>query len=77
MHGYMRMYWCKKILEWTESIDQALALALYFNDTYSLDGSDPNGFAGKYNLLQMIVATTNLSFARRIILIIQLIIIKF
>ena len=43
----MRMYWCKKILEWTESPEQALEFALYFNDHYSLDGADSNGIAGK------------------------------
>ena len=46
MHGYMRMYWAKKILEWTESPEQAQAIAIYLNDRYSLDGNDPNGFAG-------------------------------
>lgn len=38
MHGFMRMYWCKKILEWTPSPDQALRTALYLNDRYFLDG---------------------------------------
>jgi len=46
MHGFMRMYWAKKILEWTENPDQALEFALYFNDHYSLDGADSNGFVG-------------------------------
>lgn len=46
MHGYMRMYWAKKILEWTPSVDAALAIALRLNDRYELDGRDPNGFAG-------------------------------
>ena len=46
MHGYMRMYWAKKILEWTKSPEQAQAVAIYLNDRYSLDGNDPNGFAG-------------------------------
>jgi len=46
MHGYMRMYWCKKILEWTDSADQAMAAAIYLNDKYELDGRDPNGYAG-------------------------------
>ena len=43
----MRMYWAKKILEWTESPEKALEIALYFNDHYSLDGADSNGFVGK------------------------------
>ena len=46
IHGFMRMYWAKKILEWTESPEKALEFALYFNDHYSLDGADSNGFVG-------------------------------
>lgn len=46
MHGFMRMYWAKKILEWTESPEVALADAIYLNDHYSLDGNDSNGFVG-------------------------------
>ena len=40
------MYWAKKILEWSASPAEALRLALHFNDKYSLDGRDPNGFVG-------------------------------
>jgi len=46
MHGYMRMYWVKKILEWTESPAKALEIAIYLNDKYELDGRDPNGYVG-------------------------------
>lgn len=46
MHGYMRMYWAKKILEWTESPEQAFEFAVYLNDRYELDGRDPNGYTG-------------------------------
>ena len=46
MHGYMRMYWAKKILEWTKDADQAMEIAIRLNDTYELDGRDPNGYAG-------------------------------
>jgi deoxyribodipyrimidine photo-lyase len=46
MHGYMRMYWAKKILEWTASPEKALEIAVYLNDRYELDGRDPNGYAG-------------------------------
>jgi len=42
----LRMYWAKKVLEWTESPAQALRFGLYLNDRYSLDGNDPNGFTG-------------------------------
>ena len=46
MHGYMRMYWAKKILEWSESPEAALQTAIDLNDKYELDGRDPNGYAG-------------------------------
>lgn len=46
MQGYMRMYWGKKIIEWTESPEKAYKIALYLNNKYCLDGRDPNSFAG-------------------------------
>lgn len=46
MHGYLRMYWAKKILEWTASPEEALEIAIYLNDRYELDGRDPNGYTG-------------------------------
>ncbi|GFE58910.1 deoxyribodipyrimidine photo-lyase [Geobacter sp. AOG1] len=46
MHGYLRMYWAKKILEWTPTPEDAMATAIYLNDRYQLDGRDPNGYAG-------------------------------
>ncbi len=46
MHGYMRMYWAKKILEWSDSPEKAMKIAVYLNDKYELDGRDPNGYAG-------------------------------
>jgi len=46
MHGFMRMYWAKKILEWTSSPEEAIETAIYLNDKYELDGRDPNGYAG-------------------------------
>ena len=46
MHGYMRMYWAKKILEWSKSPEVALQNCIILNDTYSLDGADPNGYTG-------------------------------
>lgn len=46
MHGYMRMYWAKKILEWSEDPETALKTAIYLNDRYELDGRDPNGYVG-------------------------------
>ena len=46
MHSYMRMYWGKKIVEWSRTPQEAYAVALALNDKYELDGRDPNGFAG-------------------------------
>ena len=46
MHGYMRMYWGKKILEWTNNPEKAFKVALYLNNIYELDGRDPCGFTG-------------------------------
>lgn len=46
MHGYLRMYWAKKILEWTDNANQALHVAIRLNDRYSLDGRDTNGYTG-------------------------------
>lgn len=46
MHGYMRMYWGKKILEWSETPEEAYRTALSLNNQYELDGRDPNGYAG-------------------------------
>ncbi len=46
MHNYMRMYWAKKILEWSPSVAAAYQRAVWLNDRYELDGRDPNGYAG-------------------------------
>jgi len=46
MQGYLRMYWAKKILEWTKNREEAMNIAIYLNDKYSIDGRDANGYAG-------------------------------
>jgi deoxyribodipyrimidine photo-lyase len=46
MHNYLRMYWAKKILEWSPSPAQAYQVAVRLNDKHELDGRDPNGYAG-------------------------------
>ncbi len=46
MHSYLRMYWAKKILEWSPDPETAIGTALYLNDRYELDGRDPNGYTG-------------------------------
>ena len=46
MHNYVRMYWGKKILEWSRTPAEAYRIAVELNDKYELDGRDPNGYAG-------------------------------
>lgn len=46
MHGYMRMYWGKKIIEWSRNPEEAFRTAVHLNDKYEMDGRDPNGFTG-------------------------------
>jgi deoxyribodipyrimidine photo-lyase len=46
MHNYVRMYWAKKILEWSPSVATGYQRAVWLNDRYELDGRDPNGYAG-------------------------------
>lgn len=46
MHNYMRMYWAKKILEWSPDPARAFEWAVTLNDKYEIDGRDPNGYAG-------------------------------
>lgn len=45
MHNYMRMYWGKKLLEWSENPEQAFARAVHLNNRWQLDGRDPNSYA--------------------------------
>jgi deoxyribodipyrimidine photo-lyase len=45
MHNHMRMYWGKKILEWSSSPQQAFETALSLNNRYFLCGRDPNSYA--------------------------------
>ncbi len=45
MHNYMRMYWGKKILEWTNTPECAYSTALYLNNKYFIDGRDPVSYA--------------------------------
>jgi deoxyribodipyrimidine photo-lyase len=46
MHGYMRMYWGKKVIEWSENLQKAYDNLIFLNDKYELDGRDPNGYTG-------------------------------
>jgi len=64
IHGYLRMYWAKKILEWSSSPEDALKIAIYLNDEYALDGNDPNGYVG---ILWSIGGTHDRPFANRMV----------
>lgn len=44
IHGYYRMYWGKKIMEWSPSYEEAFDAMVYFHDRYALDGRDPNTY---------------------------------
>lgn len=46
IHGYLRMYWAKKISEWTMTKEQALETAIYLNDKYAYDSPSSNGYVG-------------------------------
>ncbi len=46
MDGYMRMYWGKKVIEWSATPEGAYRTMLALNNRYELDGRDPNGYAG-------------------------------
>ncbi len=46
MHNFMRMYWAKKVLEWSPGNATAMQTLIYLNDKYFIDGRDPGGYAG-------------------------------
>jgi len=46
IHGYLRMLWGKKILEWSESPRAAFDIMVELNNKYALDGRDPNSYSG-------------------------------
>ena len=64
MHGFLRMYWAKKILEWTASPEEALQVSLYLNDKFELDGNDPNGYVGKLKEILIMIINKSLYFLK-------------
>ena len=46
LHGYLRMYWAKQVLLWSKNAQEAIDKLIYLNDTYMIDGRDPNGYVG-------------------------------
>lgn len=51
LHNYLRMLWGKKILQWTRSPEDALAVMIELNNKYALDGRDPNSYSGIFWVL--------------------------
>jgi deoxyribodipyrimidine photo-lyase len=51
IHNYLRMLWGKKILEWTTTPEEALAIMIQLNNKYALDGRDPNSYSGIFWIL--------------------------
>ena len=46
IHSYLRMYWAKKILEWSPSAESAIKTAIFLNDKYAYDAPSTNGYVG-------------------------------
>ena len=51
IHNYLRMLWGKKILEWTPDWQTALETMVELNNTYAVDGCDPNSYSGIFWVL--------------------------
>lgn len=64
IHGYMRMYWAKKILEWTPSPDTALKYCIHLNDKYAFDAPSADGYVG---ILWAIGGLHDRAFANRLV----------
>ena len=62
IHGYLRMYWAKKMLEWSKTPEEALEISIYLNDKYALDAPSANGYVG---ILWSIAALHDRAFADR------------
>lgn len=62
IHGYMRMYWAKKILEWSDNPQEAIDIAIYLNDKYAYDAPSSNGYVG---ILWSITALHDRAFGER------------
>lgn len=46
IHNYLRMLWGKKVIEWTPDPETALQYLINLNNTYAIDGRDPNSYSG-------------------------------
>lgn len=61
MHNYLRMYWGKKVLEWSQTPQQAYEVLIYLNNKYETDGRNANSYAG----INWIFGTHDRPWARR------------
>lgn len=46
IHNYLRMLWGKRIIEWSQTPEEAHRVMMYLHDRYAIDGRDPNTHAG-------------------------------
>jgi len=46
IHNYLRMLWGKKVLEWSETPEEAYRVLEHLNNKYAVDGRDPNSYTG-------------------------------
>ncbi|MBM76249.1 MAG: deoxyribodipyrimidine photolyase [Proteobacteria bacterium] len=46
IHNYVRMLWAKKVYEWSDSAEIALERLIELNNTYAIDGRNPNSYSG-------------------------------
>lgn len=51
IHNYLRMLWGKKILHWSRSPREALAIMIELNNKHGLDGRGPNAYSGIFWVL--------------------------
>ena len=54
MANYLRMYWAKKIMEWSSSMETAYEIIIYLNNKYLIDGRNPNSYSNYRMVWQMI-----------------------
>jgi len=46
IHNYLRMLWGKKVIEWSNSPEEAFLILEHLNNKYAIDGRDPNSYTG-------------------------------
>jgi deoxyribodipyrimidine photo-lyase len=51
LHNYLRMLWGKKILEWSQTPQEAARVMIHLNNKYGVDGRNPNSYSGIFWVL--------------------------